>query len=69
MFLHELKMLQRVRHPNVVKFLGVVLTPKLCIVTEFIEGENLDDALKREMHLEQKMTLIRDLVDGVAYLH
>ena len=66
-FLNEVKILQQVEHKNIVKFVGICVSP-LWIVTEYIDGEDLDKALK-ETPLQKKMVFIRDLIDGVQYLH
>ena len=67
-FLNEVKVLQHLNHKNIVKIFGITTKP-LSIITEFIEGENLDDAFKKKLDLARKMELIRDLIDGVKYLH
>ena len=51
LFLHEVKLLQFVNHRNIVKLLGLIIAPRLSIISEFIEGESLDKALKRGMTL------------------
>ena len=66
-FLNEVKILEQVEHKNIVKFFGICVWP-LWIVTEYIDGEDLDKALKGAP-LQRKMALIRDLIDGVQYLH
>ncbi|KAF7817038.1 serine/threonine-protein kinase CTR1-like [Senna tora] len=74
-FLREVSIMKRVRHPNVVLFMGAVTKrPHLSIVTEYLprgslyrlihrptSGENLDQRRKLRMAL--------DVAKGINYLH
>jgi hypothetical protein len=55
-FLREVEMLQKLRHPNIVLFMGVSITPecKGLIVTEFMKGGSLFD------HIHKKETKFTD---------
>ena len=47
-FLHEVSMLKKLRHPNVVLFLGYTESKELCIVTEFMNSGSLESFLKKK---------------------
>ncbi|XP_021764211.1 serine/threonine-protein kinase STY8-like [Chenopodium quinoa] len=71
-FRDELSLLQRIRHPNVVQFLGAVTqhTPMM-IVTEFLPKGDLCEFLKDKGALKPK-TAVRfalDIARGMSYLH
>ncbi|KAI8102349.1 hypothetical protein M9435_005953 [Picochlorum sp. BPE23] len=78
-FERELVVLERVRHPHVLGFLGAVVDPKLgaCwLVTEFMPGGNLSAAIRgnnRNMRLSKKPMSVRfqilaDIASGMAAL-
>ncbi|XP_064630956.1 dual specificity protein kinase shkC-like [Lineus longissimus] len=74
----EAKINARIRHPNVVQFLGVAKEPgRIYIVSELVDGCNMEDAIfdeerKREMgigHVD-KLFVAKQCVQAVAaYLH
>ncbi|XP_057463491.1 integrin-linked protein kinase 1-like [Actinidia eriantha] len=71
-FRDELELLQKIRHPNVVQFLGAVTqsTPMM-IVTEYLPKGDLGDFLKRKGAL-RTTTAVRfalDIARGMNYLH
>ncbi|KAE9606335.1 hypothetical protein Lal_00013593 [Lupinus albus] len=71
-FLDELTLLQKIRHPNVVQFLGAVTqsTP-MTIVTEYLPQGDLRDYLKRKGALKP-ITAVKfalDIARGMNYLH
>ncbi|KAL2931057.1 Integrin-linked protein kinase 1 [Bienertia sinuspersici] len=71
-FRDELSLLQRIRHPNVVQFLGAVTqhTPMM-IVTEFLPKGDLREFLKSKGALKPR-TAVRyalDIARGMSYLH
>ena len=48
-FTHELMILSRVRHRNVVQFIGAVVEqPNLCVVMEFMTAGSLNDLLHKQ---------------------
>jgi len=71
-FRDELDLLQRLRHPNVVQFLGAVTqsTPMM-IVTEFLPQMDLGTYLKEKGRLDAERTLsyALDIARGMNYLH
>lgn len=71
-FRDELSLLQRIRHPNVVQFLGAVTqhTPMM-IVTEFLPKGDLCEFLQIKRALKPR-TVVRyalDIARGMSYLH
>ncbi|KAL8507229.1 hypothetical protein ACS0TY_017953 [Phlomoides rotata] len=71
-FRDELSLLQKVRHPNVVQFLGAVtqISPMM-IVTEYLPKGDLHDYLKRKGALKPAtaLRLAMDIARGMNYLH
>ncbi|KAJ1375937.1 Serine-threonine/tyrosine-protein kinase, catalytic domain [Sesbania bispinosa] len=71
-FHDELTLLQKIRHPNVVQFLGAVTqsTPMM-IVTEFLPQGDLRAYLKRKGALKPLMAVkfALDIARGMNYLH
>lgn len=74
-FRAEVTMLNKLRHPNVVLFLGAVtILPNLSILTEFCHGGSLFNALRKKswrtsLSLQDLRTVARHIARGVCYLH
>ncbi|KAH7649847.1 Ser Thr kinase [Cryptosporidium bovis] len=71
-FYSELTIVSRIRHPNVTLFLGVVLSPLYCLVTELVPCGSLFDLLhiKNEILTSTQLIKIsREICYGMAYLH
>jgi serine/threonine protein kinase len=71
-FFKESSLMQTLRHPNVVSLMGVVVTPKLCIITEYccngdVAEMLLNDAFIVEQDHIRKIAL--DACIGMTYLH
>ena len=71
-FIKEVKILQNLRHPSVILFIGAYFT-KLgpCLVTELMKSD-LHDYIKNESNeisLNQKLQWVKDIVNGMIYLH
>ncbi|EDO30924.1 predicted protein, partial [Nematostella vectensis] len=67
-----------VRHPNIIQIMGVSFIKNLVyIISELIDGKNLDDILFEETDADESVTLnmqdkffvSRQLCQAVAYLH
>ncbi|XVF40249.1 hypothetical protein PTKIN_Ptkin01aG0096900 [Pterospermum kingtungense] len=71
-FRDELALFQKIRHPNVVQFLGAVTqSSPMMIVTEYLPKGDLREFLKRKGALKP-MTAVRlalDIARGMNYLH
>ncbi|GFH25143.1 mitogen activated protein kinase kinase kinase 3, partial [Haematococcus lacustris] len=72
-FKAEVSILSRVRHPNVVLFMGaVVQPPELAIVTEFVPRGSLFRLLhhsKAVLDPSRRLTMAIDVTKGLTYLH
>ncbi|XP_051115448.1 integrin-linked protein kinase 1-like [Andrographis paniculata] len=68
----ELSLLQKIRHPNVVQFLGAVTqSSPMMIVTEYLPKGDLHEYLKRKGALKplRALKLAMDIARGMNYLH
>ncbi|XP_021281150.1 LOW QUALITY PROTEIN: serine/threonine-protein kinase STY8-like [Herrania umbratica] len=71
-FLKELALWQRLRHPNIVQFLGVLKhSDRLIFLTEYLRNGSLYDILKKKGRLDPTTTLAYalDIARGMNYLH
>lgn len=72
-FKHEINLMSKLRHPNVVLFMAAVTRPpNLCIVTEFLPRGSLfavlrDRTIRYDWALMKKMAM--DAAKGMNYLH
>ncbi|CAI5507933.1 unnamed protein product, partial [Closterium sp. Naga37s-1] len=70
-FRQELRILQSLRHPNIVQFLGAVTKSRPCmIVTEYLKV-NLRDVIRKKGALpaHEAMRYALDVARGMCYLH
>eukprot|EP00798_Chlamydomonas_sp_ICE-L_P017505 gene17505-23817_t len=68
----EIQVLLKVNHPNCIKLFDVYITPrKVYLVTELVAGGELLDRVTEKGNYTEKdaANLIRQILDGVAYLH
>eukprot|EP00884_Botryococcus_braunii_P015243 jgi/Botrbrau1/2401/Bobra.0395s0030.1 len=77
-FWQEVQVLQNLRHPNIVTFLGASLQPgKVFLCTEYHAGGNLAVAMKKDRNREPRALgwyargrkLALDVARGIAFLH
>lgn len=74
-FKAEVSIMSRLRHPNVVLFLGaVVQPPQLAIVTEFMPRGSLFRLLHRarngaDVDPKRRLAMALDIAKGLNYLH
>ncbi|KAJ8539586.1 hypothetical protein K7X08_013838 [Anisodus acutangulus] len=72
-FAQEVYILRKVRHKNVVQFIGACTKPPhLCIITEFMSGGSLYDFLHKKKSFFRLPSLLKVAIDvskGMSYLH
>ncbi|XP_028056031.1 serine/threonine-protein kinase STY46-like isoform X3 [Camellia sinensis] len=72
-FAQEVYILRRVRHKNVVQFIGACTRPpSLCIVTEFMSGGSVYDFMHKRKGIFKLPALLKVAIDvskGMNYLH
>ncbi|KAI3740137.1 hypothetical protein L2E82_30558 [Cichorium intybus] len=72
-FISEVRIMKRVRHPNVVLFMGAVTrAPHLSIVTEFLPRGSLYKLLHRpnnQLDIRRRLRMALDTAHGMNYLH
>ncbi|KAJ3678652.1 hypothetical protein LUZ60_002455 [Juncus effusus] len=72
-FVQEIYIMRKVRHKNVVQFIGACTKPPvLCIVTEFMHGGSLFDFIHNRGGIFQLQAVIKialDVSKGMDYLH
>lgn len=72
-FAQEVFILRKVRHKNVVQFIGACTKPpSLCIVTEYMSGGSVYDYLHKQRGTFKLPSLLRVAIDvskGMNYLH
>ncbi|KAJ0721106.1 putative dual-specificity kinase TKL-Pl-5 family [Helianthus annuus] len=71
-FRHEVNLLVKLRHPNIVQFLGAVTEKKpLMLITEYLRGGDLHQCLKGKGALSPATAInfALDMARGMAYLH
>ncbi|XP_050227736.1 probable serine/threonine-protein kinase SIS8 isoform X2 [Mercurialis annua] len=69
----EIDMMKRLRHPNVLLFMGAVYSPeRLAIVTEFLPRGSLFKTLHRNnqtLDIRRRLKMALDVARGMNYLH
>ncbi|KAF5449036.1 hypothetical protein F2P56_029524 [Juglans regia] len=72
-FAQEVFILRKVRHKNVVQFIGACTKPpSVCIVTEFMSGGSVYDYLHKQKGVFKLPSLLKVAIDvskGMNYLH
>ncbi|KAJ7978664.1 putative Protein kinase [Quillaja saponaria] len=72
-FAQEVYIMRKVRHKNVVQFIGACTKPpSLCIVTEYMSGGSVYDYLHKQKGVFKLPSLLRVAIDvskGMNYLH
>ncbi|XP_051127168.1 uncharacterized protein LOC127248715 [Andrographis paniculata] len=72
-FRQEVSLMKRLRHPNILLFMGAVTSPqRLCIVTEFLPRGSLFRLLQRntaKLDWRRRIHMALDVARGMNYLH
>ncbi|XP_078490277.1 uncharacterized protein LOC100186957 [Ciona intestinalis] len=68
----EAKVLHRMKHPHIVRFLGVVSLFQMDgIVMEYMAGGNLESLIKsdKQLSLHERLRLLRELASAIKHIH
>ncbi|KAM0045693.1 putative protein kinase TKL-CTR1-DRK-2 family [Helianthus debilis subsp. tardiflorus] len=72
-FRQEVSLMKRLRHPNILLFMGAVMSPqRLCIVTEFLPRGSLFRLLQKNtsrLDWRRRVHMAVDIARGMNYLH
>ena len=71
-FLEEARVLDRLRHPNIVQVNSVdEIGGKVVIDMEYVRGDNLQDVLRQtpQLPIPQAVEVVAQICDGLAYAH
>jgi serine/threonine protein kinase len=71
-FLQEVAIMRKVRHRNVVQFIGAcTVRPNLCIVFEFMRGGSVYDYVRKHglLRISAVMRIAMEVCRGMDYLH
>ncbi|CAH8310443.1 unnamed protein product [Eruca vesicaria subsp. sativa] len=74
-FCNEISILSRLRHPNVILFLGACTKPpRLSLITEYMEMGSLYNLLhlsgqKKKLSWRRKLKMLRDICRGMMCIH
>ena len=69
-FSTEILLVSKLRHPNIVQFLGACMDPDFCLVIEFMDRGTLFDVVQQNsLTWKLKASMITDIVKGMMYLH
>ncbi len=67
----EAQTMKNLRHPNIVQFYGFCVSPKYCIVMEYMPNGSLFDLLHSSQTLlwDMRMRIAIEMAKGLIYLH
>ncbi|KAK9168421.1 hypothetical protein Syun_000561 [Stephania yunnanensis] len=74
-FLREVALMKRLRHPNIVLFMGAVTKPpNLSIVTEYLSRGSLyrllhKSGVREMLDMRRRLSMAYDVANGMNYLH
>uniref|UniRef100_A0ACD5ZEN3 Uncharacterized protein n=1 Tax=Avena sativa TaxID=4498 RepID=A0ACD5ZEN3_AVESA len=72
-FRQEVSMMKKLRHPNIILFMGAVMSQqRLCIVTEFLPRGSLFRLLQKntgKLDPRRRVNMAIDIARGMNYLH
>ena len=73
-FLKEAQVLRNLKHPNIIKFLGVLFTKerRINLILEYVSGGTLKDIIHNlniSLSWKQRVGYAKDIAAGMEYLH
>ncbi|RDX87751.1 Serine/threonine-protein kinase HT1, partial [Mucuna pruriens] len=72
-FQREVNLISRIKHKNIIKFIGASVEPSMMIITELVEGFSLQKYLESiypsTLSLEQSLSFALDISQAMEYLH
>ena len=69
LFKREMNMASRIRHPNLLQFIGATLEGEMMIVTELMPTSLRKELERQPMTLDQSKTISFDVARALNYLH
>ncbi|KAF9789353.1 kinase-like domain-containing protein [Thelephora terrestris] len=67
-FCHEAVTWKRVTHPNIVPLLGVTISPRFQLISDYMSGGDLPEYIKQHSDAD-RLGLLSDVAKGLHYLH
>ena len=67
--LREIEIMTKLHHPNIVQFLGYIDNPFILIMEYIQNGDLLSHINKSTLKITQKKSIMRDILQGLAYIH
>ncbi|XP_047156394.1 serine/threonine/tyrosine-protein kinase HT1-like [Vigna umbellata] len=72
-FQREVNLISKIKHKNIIKFIGASVEPTMMIITELLEGCSLHKYLEsiypNALSLEQSISFALDISQAMEYLH
>jgi len=72
LFLKEVSILSKLRHPSIVLFMGASISPRLCIIMECLPKGSLYYLLhvqKEKLAFKEVIRIAKEISEGLNYLH
>jgi serine/threonine protein kinase len=67
--LREFEIMTKLHHPNIVQFLGYIDEPFVIVMEYIPNGDLLENIEKHSLSKENKKNIMRDVLQGLAYIH
>ena len=67
--LREFEIMTKLHHPNIVQFLGYIDEPFIIVMEYIPNGDLLENIEKHNLSKENKKNIMRDILQGLAYIH
>jgi serine/threonine protein kinase len=67
--LREFDIMTKMHHPNIVQFLGYIDDPFIIVMEYIPKGDLLENIEKKTLNKSQKINIMKDILQGLAYIH